>query len=98
MKRILAFLPITVLAGAVPAAALTIHLPAETSTLKPGPGRDAVKANCAQCHSLDYITTQPPGMGHGFWQSEVEKMMQTYGASVDAKATDTIVTYLSQNY
>ena len=60
------------LAGALamlsPAHALDIQLPAETATLHPGasPGAQSA-AQCLMCHSVDYLSTQPP-MPLGFWE------------------------------
>jgi mono/diheme cytochrome c family protein len=97
MKRY-AILAALIAGTAAPALALTIQLPRETASLKPGAGLEIVQANCALCHSLDYIATQPPGMGKAFWQGEVTKMIGTYGAPVDEAATGAIVEYLSANY
>lgn len=66
--------------------------------LKDGPGRDKVEANCASCHSLDYIQGNSPFMNRGVWDAEVTKMIKTYGAPIaDADAKE-IVDYLAKNY
>ena len=46
------------------------------------PGRDAAQNNCMACHSVDYIAIQPPKKGKAFWESEVNKMVQTYKAEI----------------
>jgi hypothetical protein len=66
--------------------------------LKDGPGRDKVEANCASCHSLDYIPANSPFMNRQVWGAEVTKMIKTYGAPIaDADATE-IADYLAKNY
>jgi mono/diheme cytochrome c family protein len=66
--------------------------------LKDGPGRDKVEANCASCHSLDYIQGNSPFMNRGVWDAEVTKMIKAYGAPIaDADAKE-IVDYLAKNY
>ena len=66
------------LAGALamlsPAHALDIQLPAETATLHPGASPAHRAAQCLMCHSVDYLSTQPP-MPLGFWEAEVKKMV-----------------------
>jgi len=66
--------------------------------LKDGPGRDKVEANCASCHSLDYILGNSPFMNRGVWEAEVTKMIKAYGAPIaDADAKE-IADYLAKNY
>ena len=66
--------------------------------LKDGPGRDKVEANCASCHSLDYILGNSPFMNRGVWEAEVTKMIKAYGAPIaDANAKE-IADYLAKNY
>ena len=85
-------------AFAFPAAALRIDLPAETSKLKPGPGADAAEAQCATCHSFDYVNTQPPGKPLAFWKAEVEKMKKVYGAPIPDEQIEPIAQYLARAY
>ena len=86
------------LAFGVMAAPVSYRLPPENTALKQGPGLDSVVSNCATCHSLDYISTQPPQRGEAFWQAEVAKMGTAYGAQIPADAGKDIVTYLAANY
>ena len=66
--------------------------------LKDGPGRDKVEANCASCHSLDYILGNSPFMNRGVGEAEVTKMIKAYGAPIaDADAKE-IADYLAKNY
>ena len=66
--------------------------------LKDGPGRDKVEANCASCHSLDYIQANSPFMNRQVWDAEVTKMIKAFGAPIaDADAKE-ITDYLAKNY
>jgi mono/diheme cytochrome c family protein len=63
------------------------RLPPERQRALAGKDAELVAANCSGCHSLDYITHQPPTMGPAFWTAEVTKMRTVYGAPVaDADA------------
>jgi mono/diheme cytochrome c family protein len=97
-KAGIALLAAAVAALALPAAALRIDLPEETSKLKPGPGADAAAAQCAACHSFDYISTQPPGKPLAFWKAEVEKMKKVYGAPIPDDQIEPIAQYLTRAY
>lgn len=98
----IAILGVAAAVGSVPTSAkpVSYELPAETAALKPGPGLDVVQANCAACHSVDYITTQPrgPRFGADFWKAEVAKMIKVYGAPVAENDVKPIVDYLAANY
>ena len=87
------------LAGAAAAAdPVAIALPPETAALKPGPGLEVAQANCAACHSADYVAYQPPGMGAGFWTAEVQKMIQVYKAPIAEADAKAIAAYLAASY
>lgn len=74
-----------------------IDLPAETATLKPGPGHDTAAKYCTICHSVDYIYMQPPLTAEK-WKGLVTKMQKVFGAPIADEDIDTIVGYLvSQN-
>jgi mono/diheme cytochrome c family protein len=79
------------------AGELTIALPAETATLRPGKGLELAQANCMICHSVDYIQTQPP-MPRKFWEAEVKKMREKYGAPTPEETVPTLVEYLAATY
>ncbi len=79
------------------AAPLKIELPAETATLKDAPGSALVTAQCIVCHSVEYISTQPP-LPRTYWQGAVVKMQQKFGAPIEAKDVDAIADYLARNY
>lgn len=85
---------------AVNAKPLTIELLPDTTQLKPGPNLDAVQGNCASCHSADYIVTQPRGekFKQAFWEAEVAKMINVYGAPIEKADIAKIVEYLTASY
>ena len=67
---------------------------AEPQLASTEPEAALVEAHCSACHSIDYITTQPPGKGRDFWQAEVTKMVTVYGAPVPAEDAARIAAYL----
>jgi sulfite dehydrogenase (cytochrome) subunit B len=67
-------------------------------TLKAAPGLDKVEANCASCHSLDYIQMNSPFPSAAVWEAEVTKMIKAFGAPIDDKDAVVIKDYLRQNY
>jgi hypothetical protein len=66
--------------------------------IKDAPGHDVVEANCGACHSLDYIRTNASFMTAKVWDAEVAKMINVFGAPIDAAEARTIVDYLTRNY
>jgi len=66
--------------------------------LKPGAGGDAVKNNCAACHSLDYILMNAGFLDAKAWDAEVNKMIKAFGAPVDEADAKAIKDYLAANY
>lgn len=87
------------ISGAAAAKVVRYTLPEQaTVTLPKGAGSKLVEAQCAACHSLDYITTQPRGKGKPFWDATVTKMVKVYGAPVEAKDADAIAAYLGRTY
>ena len=66
--------------------------------LMPGPGVEKVEANCAACHSLDYIQMNSRFLGATQWEAEVKKMIGVMGAPINEDDARTIVEYLKANY
>ena len=66
--------------------------------LKQGAGLDKVEANCAACHSLDYIVMNSPFPNAAVWDAEVAKMINAFGAPIDPADAKTIGDYLKKNY
>lgn len=65
--------------------------------LEPGEGRELVEAYCNTCHSIRYITMQPP-LPSATWTAEVNKMIQTFGMPIPEDATPKIIKYLHSHY
>ena len=97
---LLATLVASLVLATAQAAPVNYKLPDETADFKPGPNLDVVKANCAACHSADYVQTQPRGekFKKDFWQAEVTKMIKVYGAPIDDADVPRIVEYLATTY
>ena len=51
-------------------------------TLKAGPGMDLVERYCNVCHSLDYLPMNSRFLNRQGWQTEVNKMITSYGAPI----------------
>lgn len=88
---------------AAAALVLALGIPAARADEKPvelksAPGRDIVEANCAVCHSLDYIRINSPFMGAKAWEGEVSKMINAYGAPIEPADAKAIADYLVKNY
>ncbi len=67
------------------------------AALADAPGQ-IVAGNCAGCHSLDYITTQPRGKGAQFWRDEVTKMVNVYKAPLAPADADTVAGILDHKF
>ena len=85
------------IAAAAQAGELKITIPPETGMLKPGPGVELVQVNCLTCHSVEYISTQPP-MPRAFWEASVKKMREKYGAPATDEVVPKLVDYLAAIY
>lgn len=68
-------------------------LPVSAEELPPGPGREETVMACLSCHSPLYITTQPR-FSRAVWESEVKKMIDSYGAQVRPYDQKLIADYL----
>jgi cytochrome c551/c552 len=82
---------------ALDAAGIKIELPPETAAFKPGPGAEMANGQCLVCHSVEYVTSQPP-LPATFWTAEVKKMRDKYSASLPEAQVQPLVTYLTRNY
>lgn len=72
--------------------------PSETSRFIDGPGVEKAQGYCLACHSADYVSTQPHGMPKAFWEGEVAKMRNAYGAPIPDDDAKAIVNYLNAAY
>ena len=90
--------PARMLISAVFMAATGIALAQESKVqLKDAPGRDKVM-QCVACHSADYIPMNSHFLDRAGWNSEVNKMINAFGAPIAREDVPTIVEYLVQNY
>jgi hypothetical protein len=99
MKRFLPFSLTVAICGTLvagPAETVTIELPAETATYKPGKNMELAQTFCLNCHSADYTSMQPP-MQRKFWEATVKKMKEKYGAPLPPDTT-ALVDYLTSAY
>jgi mono/diheme cytochrome c family protein len=67
-------------------------------TLKVGAGREIVEGYCNACHSLDYLVMNARFLNRQGWQTEVNKMITSYGAPIKPGDAKIIVDYLVANY
>ena len=85
------------LAAAEPAKTMAeFEWPVETGTYKPGKGVELAQALCTNCHSVDYVSTQPP-MPRKFWDGVVKKMKEKYAAPLPDDTT-LLAEYLTREY
>lgn len=66
--------------------------------LKKAPGADKVEANCAACHTLDYIPMNSTFLNAAGWDAEVTKMISAFGAPISPDDAKIIGDYLKANY
>jgi mono/diheme cytochrome c family protein len=79
------------------AAPVSITLPPETGTYKAAAGAELAQANCLTCHSVEYVTSQPP-MPRKFWEANVKKMKEKFGAPIADEQIAKIADYLTATY
>lgn len=87
-------------APAVPADDSTYGVasyPAFSLQLARGPGQAETEINCSSCHTLRYITMQPP-LPAATWDAEVHKMIKAYGARISDADAQKIIQYLGARY
>jgi cytochrome c551/c552 len=82
---------------ALNAEVIKITLPPETAAFKPAAGIQLANGQCMTCHSADYISMQPL-KGLDFWQAEVKKMKDKYGAPIPSDLLDELAAYFAVNY
>ncbi|MBI1394954.1 MAG: cytochrome c [Betaproteobacteria bacterium] len=78
--------------------ASTAHAGEDAITLKDGPGRALVEANCVMCHSLDYVPMNSPILDRQGWERTVNKMIRVMGAPIPSGDVPAIVDYLATQY
>ena len=72
--------------------------PPETARFITAPGVEVALRHCLICHSADYVNTQPPNMPPAFWQNEVAKMRNAYGAHLSDEDAKAVADYLVSAY
>jgi len=80
-------------AGSAASRVVTVQLPAQGTAFRDAPGVEVARANCLNCHSAEYVTTQP-ALSKAGWTAEVNKMKGVYGAPIQPGDVDTLVAYL----
>jgi cytochrome c551/c552 len=78
-------------------AAAEIQLPLELNAFKQDQGAELANAQCLICHSVEYVSTQPP-MPRAFWKGSIQKMQQKYGAAIPEEQVESLADYLARNY
>lgn len=77
-----------------------VKLPTETASfaLKSGANVGLVREVCSECHTVDYIITQPP-QSRASWKATVNKMSAVFKMPIlSVTDEDAILTYLSTYY
>jgi len=95
MDRALPAVSILVLACFAPFAAVAGE---EAITLTDAPGRDVTVAGCSICHSLDYLPMNAPVMTRATWEKSIHKMVDRFGAPINAENLQVILDYLAMHY
>jgi cytochrome c5 len=78
--------------------AATVTADESQIALKERPGKNQVIAQCAMCHSLDYITMNAMILDRAGWEKTVSKMINVMGAPIDDADKLIIIDYLATNY
>ncbi len=71
--------------------------PLYTAELAEGEGKELVMGYCSICHSVTYITMQPPLAN---WKPTMDKMLKTYGGEkfIPPDVAEKILAYLQAHY
>ena len=82
-----------------PASALQISLPPDGASLEVStlPGYQKAQQNCTACHAAQYMQTQPAS-SQAWWEAEVKKMKNVYGAPVPEADMKDIAEYMYSVY
>jgi len=71
--------------------------PVPALEIAPGDGRAEIQIYCNTCHSLRYVTMQPP-LPAATWEAEVNKMNKVFGAGIPDATARKIISYLQTHY
>jgi len=94
------FIILALIVAGIPLAAFGAdHSAREFSIkLKQAPGIEQVEANCAACHSLDYVQMNSTFLAASGWDAEIAKMIRVFGAPISDGDAAAIGNYLKANY
>ena len=92
-----AALILALLSSVAVGAEVSIKLPAEGGSFKPGKGVELAQAHCLMCHSVEYISTQPP-MTRKFWEATLKKMKEKFAAPTPDDVLPALADYLTTTY
>jgi hypothetical protein len=87
----------SIFAADAPSTTVSIQLPAETAVYRQGPGQELAQSLCITCHSADYAEMQPP-MPKKFWEANVKKMREKFGAPIPENLSAQLAAYLTTAY
>jgi sulfite dehydrogenase (cytochrome) subunit B len=95
-----ALLALLAFSAPVSATVKTIDLPADGVTLKPSslPGYPLAQANCAICHSAEYMQYQPASAARPYWDAMVRRMKTVFKAPINDADMPALVDYLVKTY
>ena len=88
------------LSNAAVAGAKSIELPADGVVLRPStlPGYAKARANCATCHSAEYMQYQPATAPRAYWDTMAKRMKGVFKAPIADEDIPLIVEYLTKTY
>ncbi len=76
---------------------VAVQLPTPIGAFREAPGVELAMAQCALCHSPEYLANQPPSK-RAFWRETVEKMKKNYKAPIPEALVDPLTDYLVEAY
>ena len=84
-------------AADAPSTVVSIQLPPDVTAYRSAPGQELAQTLCITCHSADYAAMQPP-MPKKFWEANIKKMREKFGAPIPETATADLAAYLTAAY
>jgi mono/diheme cytochrome c family protein len=98
--RSIFFAALLLVAAGAGAATKTMTLPADGVQLKPSalPGYAKAQAQCAACHSAEYMLYQPASAPRAYWENMVRRMQQVFKAPINDADIPDLVDYLVKTY
>src|SRR5580765_670355 len=97
MLQRLVWVTTSLIALSLRAAPVEILFPPEVAVFKQDAGVEIANAQCLICHSVEYVTIQPP-LPKTFWKGSIQKMQQKYGAPIPEDQVEPLADYLTRNY